>query len=178
MECGSQRMECKLIRRKLEALQVVVAPSNVSELKSFLGMVNFSSRFIAYYSDKTEKLRALMKKDVIWRWTSEHQRSFEDLKKSLVESTVLGCHDVKAAIKLIVDASPTGLEANLVQKHSADDDKVIAYASRPLTAAERRYSQIERECLAMHFGSTRFQMYLLEKQFSLFTDHQPLLMCH
>ena len=67
--------------------------------------------------------------------------------------------------KVIVDASPVGLGAMLVQTQNSGDDKVIAYASRSLNDAETRYSQIERECLAVHFGCTRFQMYLLGKNF-------------
>ena len=74
-----------------------------------------------------------------------------------------------------MDASPHGLGAMLVQTQKSGDDKVIAYASRSLNDAEKRYSQIERECLAFYFACIRFQMYLLGITFTLYTDHKPLI---
>ena len=103
-----------------------------------------------------------------------HQGCFEELKASLQNDNVLGCFQVTAKTKLIVDASPTGLGAMLVQEQ-VGGDKVIAYASRALNAAERRYSQLERECVAIYFGCIRFQMYLLGTSFVIYTDHKPLV---
>ena len=160
---------------KVEALENADPPTNLSELKSFLGMTNYSSPFIRNYSDKTATLRELLNKSKKWEWTIKHQQCFDDLKKSLQGPNVLGYFDVTASTKVIVDASPVGLGAMLVQTQQSGYNKVIAYGSRALNETEKRYSQIERECLAVHFGCTRFQMYLLGKTFILYTDHKPLV---
>ena len=88
---------------------------------------------------------------------------------------MLGCFDVAANTKIIVDLSPIGLGAMLVQTQKKGNDRVIAYASRSLTGAEQRYSQLEREALAIFFGCVRFQMYVLGKSFTVLSDHKPLV---
>ena len=160
---------------KIEALTKAEPPKNLPELKSFLGMLNYSSKFIKNYSNKTAILRELLHGKKKWSWTSGHQRCFDELKISLQGENVLGCFDVNTETKVIVDASPVGLGAILVQTQNFGEDKVIAYASRSLNETEKRYSQIERECLSVYFACIRFQMYLLGKEFVLFTDHKPLV---
>ena len=78
--------------------------------------------------------------------------------------------------ELIVDASPVGLEAVLPQKTANSDEPmhVVAYASRTLTDVERRYSQTEREALAIVWGCEHHHLYLYGAPFTLVTDHQPL----
>ena len=151
---------------KIEAIKMAEPPANVSELKSFLGMTNYSSQFIKNYSSKTAKRREFLVEKKKW---------FDELKLSLQGSNVLGCFDVNASTKIIADASPTGLGAMLVQTQRSGKEKVIAYASRSLNSPEKNYSQIERECLAIYFACIRFQMYLLGKELTIYADHKPLV---
>ena len=73
------------------------------------------------------------------------------------------------------DASPYGISA-VISHHFPDNvDRPIAYASRSLNAAEKNYSQIEKEGLAIVFGLSKFYMYLYGQRFTLYTDHKPLL---
>ena len=160
---------------KIEAIKMAEPPANVLELKSVLGMTNYSSQFIKNYSSKTAKLRELLVEKKKWEWNHEHRACFDELKLSLQGSNVLGCFDVNASTKVIADASPTGLGAMLVQTQRSGKEKVIAHASRSLNSAEKDYSQIERECLAIYFACIRFQMYLLGKEFTIYTDHKPLV---
>ena len=74
----------------------------------------------------------------------------------------------------IVDASPVGLGAILEQKHKGNF-RPVAYANRTLNAVERRYSQIEREALAVTWGIERFRVYLYGINFTVLTDHKPLI---
>jgi len=55
------------------------------------------------------------------------------------------------------------------------DGKPIAYGSRALTQTEKMYSQIEKECLAIVFGCTKFYQYLYGQRFIVETDHKPLI---
>ena len=116
----------------------------------------------------------LLKADAVWNWSDEHQQSFDALKNSLSEQTMLNYSDVRNPTKAICDASPDGLGAALVQTLPNGQDIVIAYASRSLTGTEKNYSQIEREALAIYFSCFRYKLYLLGKFVIVYSDHQPL----
>ena len=76
---------------------------------------------------------------------------------------------------VIVDASPVGISGILTQRGpNSQQYKIISYASRPLTPVERRYSQTDREALALVWGIEHYRLFLLGSQFDLTTDHQAL----
>ena len=163
--------------RKIAAIQAMTPPSNVSELRSYLGMVNYCGRFIKDLATVTAPLRQLTKKNVTFEWKPCHQEAFEKLQNLLTEKKVMSYFDLSKQTELLVDASPTGFGAILLQCTSGkDDSRVIAYASRALTEVEQRYSQTEREALAIVFGCEHFRLYLYVIHFTLYTDHKPLEM--
>ena len=97
--------------------------------------------------------------------------------KSLAEDAIAAYFDVKKETELIVDASPIGLGAILAQfeKGKPGTKRVVAYASRSLTDVEQRYSQTEKEALALVWGCEHFRIYLLGAHFTtIITDHKPL----
>jgi hypothetical protein len=96
------------------------------------------------------------------------------LKQSLVDASNLSYFDWNAETQVIADASPVGLGAVLVQKQN-NEYKVICYASRSLTAIERKYYQTEMEALGLVWACERFHMYLIGHDFELLTDHRPLV---
>ena len=162
--------------RKIEALQSAEAPKTKSELRSFLGMVNYSAEFIENYASLTADLRKLTHDKVTWDWTAKHQDAFERVKKALRRTTMLSYFNPEWDTKVISDGSPFGVAGMLVQRNPKNDTKqVVAYASRSLSDVETRYGQIEREALAIYFACTKFQIYLLGKQFTVHTDHKPLV---
>ena len=137
-------------------------------------MVTYLARFIPGLSSETEKLRKLLRKDTPWVWEEEQSEAFKKLK-DLVSSDLVVVHfDIELATSLIVDAGPVGLGAILVQKQKDGTLRPVQYASRTLTPVERRYSQTEREALAVVFGCERFHLYLYGQHFTILTDHQPL----
>lgn len=169
--CVFSKAGMKADTKKVEAIVKTKSPTNVNEVKSFLGMTNFVSRFIPNYSTIAEPLCNLTKKDVQWKWGVKEQSAFDSLKNKLCERRILAYFDVNAETELVVDGSPVGLGAILVQ-----NEKPVAYASRALTEVERRYSQTEREALAIVWGVEHFHLYLFGNTFTLVTDHKPLEM--
>ena len=149
------------------------APENSAEVKSFLGLVTYSSRFIPDFATVSAPMRELIKKNVQFTWGDEQQKSFDQLKSLLASADVLGYYDVEAETQVIADASPVGLGAVLVQRYN-DEYRVICYASRSLSDVERRYSQTEKEALALVWACERFHSYLYGTKFKLLTDHKPL----
>ena len=95
-----------------------------------------------------------------WQWTSQEQNAFEPSKELLAAPRVLAHYDPQLPLVLACDASPCGLGAVLAHRYPDGTEKPVAYASRTLSAAEKNYSQIEKEGLACVFGVKRFHLYL------------------
>ncbi|MCG8094404.1 MAG: DDE-type integrase/transposase/recombinase [Candidatus Thiodiazotropha endolucinida] len=153
----------------VESIRKVKQPTTPSEVKSFLGMTGYVSRFIPQYSTLTEPLRRLTRQNQTWIWSDEQEQAFQKLKDSLTSDTSIAYFDPSKETELWVDASPVGLGAILCQ-----ENKIVAYASRALSPVEQRYSQTERECLAIVYGVEHFHLFLFGKSFTLVTDHRPL----
>lgn len=155
--------------RKVDAIKTAEIPKNVSEVRSFLGMTNYVKRFIPNYSTITAPLRDLTKNNVNFEWGKNQQESFETLKRDLTSDKVMVYFDATKQTVMIVDASPLGLGALLTQ-----DGKVISYGSQALNEVETRYSQTEKESLAVVWGCEHFHLYLFGNQFKIISDHKPL----
>ena len=160
--------------QKVADLEQASRPQNCSEVRSLLGMSQYLARFVPGYTDTVAPLRLLTHNDVKWRWGPPEEESFLALKKSLSNCQTVSYFDINISTELIVDASPIGLGAILTQRTSQDDLKVVAYASRSLTDTESRYSQIEREMLAVVWACEHFHLYLYGAEFILLSDHKPL----
>ena len=150
------------------------APTNVAELRSFLGLVNYYGRFISNLATRLQPLNQLLHQRETWKWTAECTRAFEDIKSVLSSSQVLAHYDSSLPVSLAPDASPYGMGAVISQQYPDGSERPIAFASRTLTPSEKNYPQIEREALALVFGVKRFHPYLYGRKFCLITDHKPL----
>ena len=163
----------KPTRASQEVVRECRAPQSKEEVRSFLGLVNFSARFIPNFSMITEPLRRLTKKDMKFTWGTEQQNAFQQLKNIIVTAPALGYYDKNAVTYLITDASPVGIAAVLIQDQM-EGPIVIKYTSRALTDTERKYSQTEKEALAIVWACESLYMYLIGKEFNIISDHKPL----
>lgn len=160
-----------------QVLQEFRAPENKAEVRSFLGLINFSARFVPNFSTITEPLRELTKKNSEFIWQDEHQKAFQMLKDIIGKAPALGYYDKDADTTLITDASPVGIADILIQHQNVNNQKhpvPIKYISRALTPTEQRYSQTEKEALAIIWACENLYMYLLGKEFKIISDHKPL----
>ena len=132
--------------------------------------------FIPNLSHHTEPLRAVLKKDV-FHWDDQQTRSFQQVKTLIAKAntTLLRYYDRNLLVTVQVDASLRGLGACLIQQHKGKDQP-IASASKSLTDAETRYTNIERELLAIVFACQHFSTYLLGRSFIAESDHKSLEM--
>ena len=158
---------------KVKAVVDAHEPTNAAEVRSFLGLVNFTARFIPDLATVSAPLRQLTKSGEPFVWGPEQQQSFDELKKRLSSAETLGYFDKNAPTKVIADASPVGLGAVLVQEQG-EELRVISHANRSLSDTERRYSQTEKEALAIVWACERFHAHLYGAEFELMTDHKPL----
>ena len=159
--------------QKIKAVLNARQPENPTEVRSFLGLVQFNSRYIQNMATVSEPLRQLTRKGVTFKWGPSQEKAFTELKKRLVDSETLGYFQRDAKTKIICDASPIGLGAVLVQTQKGVD-RVISYARVSLTETEKRYSQTEKEALAIVWACEKFHLYLYGIEFELITDHKPL----
>ena len=162
--------------KKVEDIVNLQAPTNASEVRSLLGMVNYCARFIPDYATKMEPLRRLTHKGQPWNWTYEQERALAQLKDALASSPVTAYFDPAKEAEISVDASPVGLAAILSQVNTqTGESHVITYASRSLTETEQRYSQTEREALAVVRACEYLHLYIYGKPVTVHTDHKPLV---
>ena len=160
---------------KLQAIKNIRVPANAAKLHTILGMVNYLNRFSVKLAEYTAPLRELTKKHVHFRWEPHHQAALDRIKKELSSPRIISFYDPNPATPTILqcDASQIGLGAWLRQD-SNGSEQVVAMASRALTDTEKRYSNIERETLAVVFGLEKFEYYLLGRKVVVETDHSPL----
>jgi hypothetical protein len=118
-------------------------------------------------------LRKLTRKNEPFVFGQKQKSAFQSLKEALSSADTLGYYDPKAKTQIITDASPDGIGGILVQRQ-ADGPRVIYYASRCLTNVEKRYSQTEKEALAIVWACEKFHPYVYGMKFDLLTDHKPL----
>ena len=159
---------------KIASIQAFKEPSNISELRSFLGMVTYLSDFIPHLATLLDPLRELTRKNVTFSWTPEKQKSFEKIKQVLSSNLQLAHFSTDNPTSVIVDASPVGLGAILMQTDKNGVRNPIAYASRSLTNTERKYCQTEKEALSVVWACEKFHIYLYGSEFNLYTDHKAL----
>ena len=163
------------VEQKINAVKKAPTPGKVSELRSFLGMVQYYHSFLPGLVTMLVPLHKLLQKGMQWEWTHDCQRAFEACKEGLTSDSLLVHYDLNRELRLACDTSSYGLGA--VLSHIMDDgqERPIASVSRTLSSRERNYAQIEREALSIVYGVKKFHQFLYGRKFTLATDHQPLL---
>ena len=158
---------------KIAAVVNAQPPKNASEVRSFVKLVQYSSKFIPNFSQVAEPLRKLLRKDQAFIWGVEQQMAFEELKGLMTSAKALAYFRGDCKTRIVADAGPDGLGAVLLQFQEGEW-RAVSYASRNLTEVERRYAQTEKEALALVWACERFNLYVYGRDFELETDRKPL----
>ena len=170
---NSQGIHCD--PAKIEAVMDWETPTTVTQVRSFLGLASYYRRFVPKFSMIAAPLTELTKKGQLFNWTEDCEAAFRELKCKLTESPILSypSKDDADIFILDTDASNTGIGAVLSQIQEGHE-KVISYASRMLSASQRRYCVTYRELLAVVVFVKQFRHYLLGRRFKIRTDHASL----
>lgn len=160
---------------KVSAIKRFATPTNVGDVRRFLGLVNQLSKFSPNLAETTQPMRELLVKERAWVWGQPQQSSFEKVKETLTASPVLALFDPNKETVLSADASSHGLGAVLLQRQPSGELQPVAYISRAMTLTETRYAQLEKEALAFTWACERLSDYLVGLQFHIQTDHKPLV---
>lgn len=156
---------------KVEAIEKFKRPENQEAVLRFLGMVNYLAKFVPNLSATAEPLRVITRKDETFRWTQAEEDCFKKIIASVTKTVLLQFVSLKSPLVIETDASSFGLGSVLLQKNLP-----VYFASRTLTSAEKNYSQIEKELLAIVFACKRFDQYLAGSRDEIIvrSDHKPL----
>ena len=158
---------------KVDAILSWPIPTNLTELRSWIGLISYYRRWIQGFSSKAKPLFNLMKKGVSFCWSHEQQESFDALKLCLTSSPILGLPLDEG--KFVLDTDGSGFAVGAVlQQWQGPDLKVIAYASKVLRGSELNYNTTQKELTGVIFGLKQFRHYLLGRHFTLRTDHSAL----
>ena len=160
---------------KVSAIVRFTTPSNVGDVRRFLGMINQLSKFAPNLADMTQPMRELLVKTNAWVWGTPQQDSFTRVKEALTASPILALFDPNLETVLSADVSSHGLGAVLLQKQKSGEMQPVAFISRAMSSCEKRYAQIEKEALAFTWACERLSDYLVGLQFHIQTDHKPLV---
>ena len=155
--------------KKIEAIIQMDPPQNVANLQSFNGMINYLKKFSPVLSELSEPLRRLCRSGVKWAWESEQQDVFKAIKQVIKMLPVLAYFDKTKKHTIQCNASKKGLGAVLLQ-----ESKPVMFMSRALMETEQRYSNIERELLAIVFALEKFNHYTFGRTITVQSGHQPL----
>lgn len=161
-------------REKMEAIEEMPRPTNQSEVRAYIGMINYYGKFIKDLSTILYPLNRLLCKDVPFTWTTECERAFQRAKREFQSDTVLAHFDPNLPLIVAADSSSYGVGAVLSQMHPDGRERVIQYASQTLSNTQRKYPQIDREAYSIIFAVKKFHQYLYGNKFTLITDSQPL----
>lgn len=161
---------------KVKAILYWEAPTSVKGVRSFLGFANFYRCFIKKFSEISSPLIALTKKGSIWRWGTEENSAFEQLKRIFATKPVLAQWDPDQETVMEVDCSGYALGRCLSQKDSNGTLRPVAYYSRRLNSAEVNYPRHDREMLALVSCLREWQAELqsVAKPFTIYSDHKNL----
>ena len=145
---------------KVDAVLEMPPPKDVPSLRSFLGSVQFYSKFLPNLSTITDPIHKLTRKGVNWGWNHEQKASFNTLKEMLSSNSVLAHFDPSLPLGISCDASNVGIGAVLFHRFPDGSERPVANASKTLTDAQRKYSQIQKEALSIVFALQKFHQYL------------------
>ena len=160
---------------KVDAIVRAPSPRNVTELRSFLGFVNYYGKFLPSLAVILSPLYSLLQKTKRWSWGQSQAEAFDKVKQLLLSSRVLVHFDDSLPLVLSCDASPYGVGAVLSHLMPNGDERPVSFASHTLMETEKKYAQLEKEALGIVYGVRIFHQYLYGRRFELRTDHKPLV---
>ena len=162
---------------KTAAIRDFPAPTNITELRSFLGLAQQLGHFAPDLSHMASRLRQLLKKGIAFQWLPDHQKDFDAIKAKLCSPVVTKPFDPSLPTELLTDASRCfGIGCALVQREPNGNLRLIHCASQSLTSAQKNYATVELEMMAVAWAIDKCSYYLRgNRSFKVITDHKPLI---
>ena len=162
------------INTKAQGISSRLRPTNLKQLRSFLGAVNQFNNFIPNLATISYPFRSILKKDAEWNWQKEHKKVFFKINQEISKTAELSHFKRDKEIRIISDVSKQGLDTVLQQIQENGEWLPICFASRFLTDVEAKYSINELELLAIVWAIEKFKNYVYGVQLKVVSDHKAL----
>lgn len=159
--------------KKVEAIINWPTPTNVTQLRSFMGLLQYYDTFIDHFAEVAFPLTELFKKDVPWAWNDEHVHAFQELKRLVSSPPCLLMPDLEKPFVVHVDASGFAIGC-VLQQDQGMGLQPVAFESRKLQPPERHLAPYDRELIALTHALMKWKHLLLGAKFTLHTDQQAL----
>ncbi len=160
---------------KVKAIVDIKTPKDISEVRSFMGFVNFYGKFIPDLATVSDPIYNLTRDGVLFQWSKQCQQAFQEIKRQITTAPTLTHFDPKLPVGISADASAVGAGIVLFMKFPDGSEHPVSFGAKTFSETERRYSQIEKEGLALIIAINKYYKYLCGRKFLLVTDHRPLL---
>jgi hypothetical protein len=167
----------RLEEKKVMDVRDWPVPTNLKEMKGFIGFCNFYRRFLKNFSMVARPLHDLDKRDKPWEWGPEQQRAFDDLKELISSEPCLAHADLNKTFQMETDASNFAYGAALTQKQEDGKYHPVGFMSKSMVPAERNYDAYDREALGIVKPLQHWRYWLegTQKPIEIITDHKNLL---
>lgn len=153
--------------KKVSDVQKWPTPTNVKEVRGFLGLAGYYQKFVKDFGLISKPLTTLLKKGEVFLWTATHEAAFTALKQALTSAPVLALPNFQKPFVVETDASEKGIGVVLHQQGHP-----IAYVSRALGPKNQGLSTYEKECLAILLAVDHWRHYLIQAEFEIRTDQR------
>ena len=160
-------------KEKFELISKLHSPTNVKIVRQFLGHAGFYRRFIQNFSKNSKPLYKLLEKDAKFEWDTKCHQKFEELKAYLITAPIVMTPNWQFPFEVMCDASDLAV-GEVLGQIAEGKPYVVYYASKILDEAQRNYTTIEKELLAMVYALDKFRVYLIGFDIIIFTDHSAL----
>jgi hypothetical protein len=160
-------------KAKVQMVEQLPPPTDVTSLRSFLGHTGFYRRFIKGLSKTTKPLKQLLQKDVAFNFDEKCLAAFRTLKSDLVSAPIIQSLDWSQPFEIMCDASDYAVGAVLGQRKEGRVHTVY-YANETLNEAQLNYTTIEKELLAVVFAFEKFRSYIVNSKVIVYTDHAAI----
>ena len=159
---------------KVQAIKEMPPPRNVKQLRSFLGLASYYRRFIQNFSKVAKPLNRMLQKDRRWAWKNEEAKAFQTIKDAISSDSCLIHPNFKEEFHITTDASREGIGAVLTQTKDGKE-RPIAFYSRSLAEAEKKYPTHDLEGLAIKSALNKWRYYIKWYKIVVYTDNQPII---
>lgn len=162
------------VKDNLISIRNFPVPKTQKNIRQFLGKINFYHEYMLKSATILDPLHNLLRKDISFIWSEECQKAFNEIKNLLCSQPILAIFDQDLPINIYTDASLQGVGAVLKQTQPDGKEKPVAYFSRKLNDTQKRKKAIYLECWAIKEAVRYWQYWLMNKSFTVFSDHKPL----
>ena len=164
------------LARYISAITNMPTPKDKPSLRRFLGAIQWLSKYIHRHSQKVSILYNLLKKNVPWQWTADHENAVSDIKEYLSCDPIVALPQRGGKLELFSDASRDGLGGLLIQERPDKSHVVIGYCSRTTTEPEKNKARVtELEIFALKFCLSQLHHLIYGRHLVAYTDHHALI---